>query len=234
MQLSGDHRLLHHDALSLAPLLLGARLTVSNGVDTVAVRLSEVEAYLGPADSPAPDPGSHSYRGRTARNAVMFGPPGHLYVYFTYGMHYCANLVCSAEGTASGILFRAGEVIAGLEVARSRRPAARRDADLASGPARLASALGLDRSANGTAVTTEDAAPRNAAGAAPEGGLRVSLVLADPLPLAVVSGPRVGVAGPGGGPEYPWRFWIDGDPTVSRYRPAKPRPASPRRLAQGQ
>ena len=117
----------------VAPRLLGAVLRHG----AVAVRLVEVEAYDGFAD-----PASHAYRGRTARNAVMFGPPGHLYVYFSYGVHWAANVVCGPDGTASGVLLRAGEVIAGLEEARSRRGRSS-DRDLARGPGRLTQALGL-------------------------------------------------------------------------------------------
>ena len=132
----------------VAPRLLGSLLSHTTGDGTVTVRLTEVEAYLG-----ALDPGSHAYRGRTARNAPMFGPPGHLYIYFTYGMHWCANLVTGPDGEANGILFRAGEVVAGLDLARRRRPAARQDRELARGPARLATALGLDGAQHGDPVS---------------------------------------------------------------------------------
>src|SRR5581483_10170736 len=98
------------------------------------------------------DPASHAHNGRTPRNAVMFGPPGYLYVYFTYGMHWCMNVVCGPPGRASAVLLRAGAVADGLALARSRRPAARRDTDLARGPARLAAALGIDGGATGTPV----------------------------------------------------------------------------------
>ena len=125
--------LLAGPVLDVAPRLLGAVLRHRE----VAVRITEVEAYDGPSD-----PGSHAAHGRTARNAVMFGPPAHLYVYFTYGMHHCCNVVCGPEGTAAAVLLRAGEVVDGLEVARARRPAARTDRDLARGPARLCGALG--------------------------------------------------------------------------------------------
>jgi DNA-3-methyladenine glycosylase len=201
-------RLLHHPATVVAPQLLGAVVRHSTPDGTVAVRLTEVEAYQGPADSHTPDPGSHSYRGQTPRNAVMFGPPGHFYVYFTYGMHYCANIVCAPAGTSSGILLRAGEVIDGLQLARHRRPASRNDHDLAQGPARLASALGMGREHNGAAL---------------HGG-NFEVTLGRPLPTAaVLSGPRVGVSGAGGSATYPWRFWIAGDPTVSRYKAAAAR-----------
>ena len=125
--------------LDAAPRLLGARLTHAG----VTVRLTEVEAYAG-----ADDPGSHAYRGPTARTATMFGPAGRLYVYFTYGMHHCANLVCGPEGQAAAVLLRAGEVVDGHDLARSRRPGVR-DRDLARGPACLCRALALDRSHDG-------------------------------------------------------------------------------------
>ncbi|SDR26558.1 DNA-3-methyladenine glycosylase [Thermostaphylospora chromogena] len=186
----------------VAPDLLGK--VIAHG--PVAIRLTEVEAYGGPGE----DPASHTYRGRTVRNAVMFGPPGHVYVYFTYGMHFCVNLVCLPEGHASAVLLRAGEVIAGVEEARARRGPAVRDRDLARGPARLAGALGLRREHNG----------HDACGGGP---LRVlTLAEDDPedAPPAILTGPRTGVAA---GADIPWRFWIDGDPTVSPYRRHVPR-----------
>ena len=186
--------------LEVAPVLLGCHLTAGG----VTVRLTEVEAYAGQAD-----PGSHAFRGRTARTEVMFGPPGHLYVYFTYGMHWCANVVTGVEGAASAVLLRAGEVVAGHEVAAVRR-AGIRERDWARGPARLASALGLSREHNGVDVC----------GSAPEPRLERP---DEPVAAAVVrTGPRVGVSGPGGdGAAYPWRFWLDGEPTVSAYRPGR-------------
>jgi DNA-3-methyladenine glycosylase len=200
-------------SIDLAPVLLGARLVSEAGGERVAVRLTEVEAYMGERD-----PGSHAFRGRTPRTAVMFGPAGHLYVYFTYGMHWCANVVCGPDGTASAVLLRAGEVVEGLDVARARRPAARRDVDLARGPARLATVLALDGTstgvdlcaepASGVGVWLEAAATNDRRGAA----------------RVVRTGPRVGVSGAGGsGEAYPWRFWLDGEPTVSDYRPGQPR-----------
>ncbi|TLM82268.1 DNA-3-methyladenine glycosylase [Pseudarthrobacter sp. NamE5] len=195
------------DARELAPLLLGAVLTHESRDGAVSVRLTELEAYLGPEDSLHPDPGSHTYRGPTPRNAPMFGPAGHLYVYFTYGMHHCTNLVCGPEGVASALLLRAGEIVDGVELARRRRPTSNNPSDLARGPARLAKALGLT-----TADSGRDAL-------APPFGL----VLPPGPSGSVSSGPRVGVSGAGGTDQYSWRFWITGDPTVSQYKAAKPR-----------
>lgn len=195
--------LLQRPATEVAPYLLGALVRHESPEGPVVVRLSEVEAYLGPADSADPDPGAHSFRGKTDRNAVMFGPPGHLYVYFTYGMHFCANVVCRPEGTSSGCLMRAGEIVEGLELARSRRPTAKHDVELAQGPARLAKALGLTREHNGI----------------PALGGEVTVTLPQIPETAVRTGPRVGISGPGGTDAYPWRYWIDGDPTVSKFKP---------------
>lgn len=204
--------MLSGDAREVAPRLLGAVLTHDSREGPVSVRLTEVEAYLGPEDSLHPDPGSHTYRGPTPRNAPMFGPAGHLYVYFTYGMHHCTNIVCGPDGIASALLLRAGEIVGGLALAQRRRPTSKSPADLASGPARLAKALGLT-----TADSGRDAlAPPFA------------LVLPSVPAGHVSSGPRVGVAGAGGSDEYSWRFWITGDPTVSRYKAAQPRKPKPR------
>jgi len=201
--------LLSADARTVAPLLLGAVLTHESHGGPVAVRITEVEAYLGPEDSLHPDPGSHTYRGQTRRNAPMFGPAGHLYVYFTYGMHHCANIVCGPEGVASALLLRAGEVVAGEELAMARRPTSKSPKDLASGPARFATALGLT-----TADPGRDAL-----------GPPFRLELPDEPATGISSGPRVGVSGAGGTDDYPWRFWLSGDPTVSRYKAAKVRTA---------
>lgn len=185
------------DVPAAAVRLLGCTVEADTPEGTVAVRLVEVEAYRG-----ADDPASHSFRGPTARNAVMFGPPGHLYVYFVYGMHFCANVTCLDDGDAGAVLLRAGEVTSDVAVARARRPTARRDADLARGPARLASLLGLRREHNGIDVT-DPASP-------------VRVVAGPPVDPAVVrTGPRVGVAA---AHDTPWRFWIDGSPAVTPYR----------------
>jgi len=186
--------------LDVAPDLLGATVAHRTAAGLVVVRLTEVEAYDGEND-----PGSHAFRGPTPRNAVMFGPPGHVYVYFTYGMHWCMNLGCGPAGRASAVLLRAGEVTGGAELALSRRTTSRSARDLARGPARLTVALGVDRALDGADATVRGS----------------SLVLrrgtpADPS--SVRTGPRVGVAGDGAA--RPWRFWVDGEPTVSAYRPA--------------
>jgi DNA-3-methyladenine glycosylase len=198
--------------LEVAPELLGC--TVSHA--GVTVRLTEVEAYDG-----SNDPGSHAYRGRTRRTSVMFGEPGGLYVYFTYGMHWCANLVCGPAGAASAVLMRAGEVVEGLGVARSRRPGVtdKHLADLARGPARLALTLSLTGEQNGIDTTAADS----------------PVVLRAAMPVAsersgpeVLTGPRVGVSGPGGeAAAYPWRFWLEGEATVSPYRRSAVRPSKP-------
>lgn len=190
-------RVLARPAVEAAPLLLGAVLRRSSADGTVAVRITEVEAYLGVGE----DPGSHAFRKQSPRNSTMFGPPGRLYAYFTYGMHVCANVVCSPEGTASAVLLRAGEVVEGVELARVRRPAARLDRELARGPARLASALGIPLAEDGAALDQEP----------------YELVLGGPAP-DVASGPRTGVSGPGGGESFPWRFWLRDEPSVSPYR----------------
>jgi DNA-3-methyladenine glycosylase len=167
----------------------------------IAVRLTEVEAYHGDVD-----PASHAFRGRTERNAVMFGPAGFLYVYFVYGMHWCANIVTGTEGEASAVLLRAGEVIDGVEVARDRRAGRQgrppRDADLARGPAVLARLLGLSGADSGSDLI---------------GGRAPFTVHAGSGALVeVTTGPRVGVAVGG---DVPWRFFDPSSPTVTNYRP---------------
>jgi DNA-3-methyladenine glycosylase len=131
------------DARIVAPALLNKVLVGDDG--DLAARLVEVEAYRG-----AQDPGSHAYRGATARNASMFARPGTLYVYFTYGMHWCANAVCGPGLQPHAVLLRAAVPVRGIDVMRSRRPGARRDLDLLRGPARLAQAFALDRDDNGS------------------------------------------------------------------------------------
>ena len=136
----------------------------------------------------------------------MFGPPGHLYVYFTYGMHFCMNIVCGPPGRPSAVLLRAGEIVAGAETARVRRAAAGKpDRELARGPARMCQALGIDREQNGVDLFDPAAPVRLLPGS--HDGL-------------VETGPRVGLREAA---DHPWRFWISGDPTVSTYRPHQPK-----------
>jgi len=188
---------LARDPLWIARWLLGCELHSSSPEGEVRVRLVEVEAYRG-----GDDPASHCYRGRTERNKVMFGPPGHLYVYFVYGLHFCINVVCLTDGVPGAVLLRAGEVLTGTELARRRRPAVRKDTDLASGPARLAGVLGITREHNGVDLTD------------PQSPIR--LYAGEPVDEDDVrTGPRVGVAT---AMDLPWRSWIDGSPAVSAYR----------------
>jgi DNA-3-methyladenine glycosylase len=187
------------DPRELAPDLLN-KLLVRRDPEAgrIALRIVEVEAYRGSVD-----PGSHAYRGRTARNATMFGPPGRLYVYFTYGMHWCANVVAAAPpGDAGAVLLRAGEPVEGLEEIRRRRPPARRDTDLASGPARLAQALGLDRADDGTSLLS------GPLGCYDDG---------TPPPRRPGRSVRVGLAR-GRGDDLRLRWFVPGNPHVSRAR----------------
>jgi DNA-3-methyladenine glycosylase len=185
-------------SVRLAPRLLGAVVVSMVDGSEVAVRLTEVEAYLG-----TQDPASHAFRGPTPRTAVMFGPPGHLYVYFTYGMHWCANIVCDVDGRASAVLLRAGTVLRGVETARARRAASRSDADLARGPARLASCLGLSAAENGVDLCAHDSP------------VRLESMRAR-RPSGVRAGPRVGI---NTAQEHAWRFWLPDEPSVSVFRP---------------
>jgi DNA-3-methyladenine glycosylase len=179
--------------LDVARDLLGAIVAR----DGVRLRLTEVEAYDG-----ANDPASHAFRGQTPRNAVMFGPPGHAYVYFTYGMHFCVNLVCGPPGVASAVLLRAGQITDGLNIAQGRRPRSTLR-DLARGPARLTQSLAIDRGLDGADVTKP--------------GSPMFVTAGDGVAEDQVrTGPRVGISVAA---ERPWRFWVDGDPSVSTYRP---------------
>jgi DNA-3-methyladenine glycosylase len=187
-------------AEAVARDLLGRTIVSTTPAGVVVVRIVEVEAYAG-----EDDPASHAWRGPTPRTQVMFGPPGHAYVYFSYGMHWCLNLVCEKEGRASAVLLRAGEILEGSALARERRGARPLGVRLASGPANLASALGVDAAANGTDLLASGA------------GLRVGRG----RPVAdqeVRCGPRVGVSR---GVETPWRFHIAGNPCVSAPRRAR-------------
>jgi len=184
------------DVLDVAPELLNKVLVCGER----AGRIVEVEAYRG-----GEDPASHAYKGPTARNASMFGGPGHLYVYFTYGMHWCANVVCMPVGTAQAVLLRALAPLAGLEEMRAARPAARRDRDLCAGPARLCQALGIDRGYDGADLVRPD-------------GHGVSILDdgTDPPP-APGTGGRIGIRL---AQDRPWRWWVPGDPNLSRADPA--------------
>jgi DNA-3-methyladenine glycosylase len=197
-------------SLEVAPLLLGGVLRHETAEGTVGLRITEVEAYVGDGV----DPGSHAFRGRTRRNAVMYGPPGHLYAYFTYGMHVCANFVCSPEGEATAVLLRGAEVVEGYPLALARRSGAVgprtsargpvRDVparDLGRGPARLVVAAGISLEENGADLF---ATPFS---------LRLPRI-----PLPYVTGPRTGISGAGGSESFPWRFWLPDDPTVSPYK----------------
>ena len=186
--------------------LLGRVVLSRMGGPEVAVRLTEVEAYEG-----LNDPASHAFRGRTPRTAVMFGPPAHLYTYFVYGMHWCANIVTGEDGVPSAVLLRSGEVVNGIEHARRRRPRVTADRQLARGPAGLAGVLGFAATANGADL-------------AEAGGVLEVLEGTPPEPARVRVGPRVGVATAA---EMQRRFWIDDDPTVSPFRAWVPRKRSP-------
>ncbi|WP_235871289.1 DNA-3-methyladenine glycosylase [Rhodococcus spongiicola] len=181
--------------LSAARAILGGVLSVG----TVRARIVEVEAYGGDPSGPWPDPASHSYRGRSPRNAVMFGEAGHLYVYRSYGMHFCANVSYGPDGVAGGVLMRAAEIMQGHDLVASRRPGVRRPADVARGPGNLGSALGISLAHNGFDLFGTDP------------GLR--LELGDAADYR--SGPRVGIAVAA---DWPWRLWLPDSSAVSAYR----------------
>lgn len=221
--------LLGGDSRTAARALIGAVLWHRG----IGVQLTETEAYAGSAD-----PGSHAYRGRTARNEVMFGPPGHLYVYFIYGMHHCANVITGPVDEAGGVLMRAGRVVTGAELAAERSTRGR-DPYPARGPARLARLLGLDRAANGADLDPEVCAdPIAAARSWGAGSQSLRLWLPRPSGVAlpgghaargrdaestvdldesISTGPRVGLRH---GADLPWRFWVTGEGSVTDYRPA--------------
>ncbi len=184
------------DSLDVAPDLLNKLMVVGGRSGRPrSGRIVEVEAYCGPDD-----PASHAFRGQTARNATMFGPPGHLYVYFTYGMHFCANVVCGEEGEASAVLLRGLTPVGGLDDMRAARPTARRDRNLCAGPARLCLALGIDRAFDGADLVTADRDVRVV-----DDGTR-------PPEVCGVSG-RVGLRL---ATDRPWRFFVPGAAGLSR------------------
>ena len=183
------------DPRDLAPDLLGKVLVHDDPVAGPRTgRIVEVEAYCGAAD-----PGSHAFRGMTARNRTMFGPPGALYVYFTYGMHWCANVVCGDDGEGVAVLLRALVPLTGVDAMRVARPRARRLRDLCSGPAKLCQAFGLDGSFDGADLVTAD---------------RGVWVGDDgtPPPAHPFQTTRIGLSA---GSEHPWRWCVPGDPHVS-------------------
>jgi DNA-3-methyladenine glycosylase len=183
------------DSRVVARALLGKVLVRDDGR---AGRIVEVEAYRG-----ARDPGSHAFRGRTARNATMFGPAGHLYVYFTYGMHWCANAVCGDDGEGTAVLLRALAPTLGVDRMRTDRPVAR-DRDLTNGPANLCKAFGIDRTFDGADLVTGDR------------GITIADDGTHP-PRRPGNSTRVGLFA---GQAHPWRWWVAGDPHVSRGRPS--------------
>ncbi|CCG03350.1 DNA-3-methyladenine glycosylase [Blastococcus saxobsidens] len=192
----------------VASALLGCWVVTDRPDGRVALRLTEVEAYSGEGM----DPAAHSHGGPTPRSEIMFGPPGRLYVYFSYGVHWCANVVVGPEGRGSAVLLRAGEVVVGEELARRRRPAARAARDLARGPARLTQALGIGPDDRGTDLL--------------DAGSSVRLHRGEP-PAGVSAGPRVGITK---ATELPWRFWQTDAPSISPFRAG----GKPRRRRAGQ
>ena len=178
------------DPRVVAPELLG-KLLRGPGLEA---RIVEVEAYCG-----AEDPGSHAYRGPTRRNATMFGPPGHLYVYFTYGMHWCANAVCGAPEEGVAVLLRAAAPTRGLDRMRERRPAARRDRDLLAGPARLCQAYALDGTHDGLDLVRAEHG--------------ITIVDDGTPPPPATTGPRIGLSA---GVDLPLRWSVAGDPNLSK------------------
>ncbi|TFV91681.1 DNA-3-methyladenine glycosylase [Blastococcus sp. CT_GayMR20] len=182
---------------AVAPSLLGCVLVTDRPDGQVALRLTEVEAYSGNGT----DPAAHSHRGPTPRAAIMFGPPGRLYVYFSYGVHWCANVVVGRPGEGSAVLLRAGEIVVGEELARSRRPAARVPRDLARGPARLSQALGIGPDDLDADLLSPDSSVRLHSGCPPP---------------AISAGPRVGITQ---ATDLPWRFWETDAASVSVFRP---------------
>lgn len=185
------------DARVVAAELLGTVLVHDDPeVGVVAARIVETEAYLGRDDA-----GSHAFRGPTPRSAVMFGPPAHLYVYFTYGMHWCTNVVCDEVGTGSAVLLRAAAPLVGLDAMRARRPKARADRDLCAGPARLSAALGLDGRQNAASLL--------------HGPVKI-LASGSPITGEVGTSARIGITR---GTEHLWRYYLKGDAHLSRRDP---------------
>jgi DNA-3-methyladenine glycosylase len=186
------------DPRVVAPELLNKVLVRDDGR---LGRIVEVEAYVG-----SEDPAAHSFRGKTPRNVTMFGPGGHLYVYFTYGMHWCANAVCGKVGEGHGVLLRAMEPLEGLDLMLEARSFPARIRDVASGPGRLAQAMGIDRTFDGADLVKGDR------------GFWITSDGTEP-PELPIAGPRVGIRD---GIEYPWRWHVPDHLHVSRTRPGIP------------
>lgn len=223
--------LFHGPSPALAAGLLGCRLTVVTADGGVTVRLTETEAY-GNAGA---DPGAHSFRGRTERNAALFGPPLRTYVYLNYGIHRCLNLVGHPDGEAGGVLLRSAEVLAGRDLAVRRRG---RDtgAKLLSGPGNLGQGLGITLPMGHAPVEVVADAPDLDSLSAPDDDVPARFLLAPPVAASgepageetaapVLAGPRVGVSGEGGSARYPWRYLLSGDPSVSAFRAGRDVPA---------
>jgi DNA-3-methyladenine glycosylase len=189
------------DALAVARDLVGCLFAHRSEQGLVVIRLVEVEAYRGQQD-----PGSHGYRGATARTRTMFGPPGRLYVYFTYGMHWCANIVCGPEGICEAVLLRAGEPVTGIDVMRTNRRGIRDDRLLASGPARLTQAMGITGTRDGASLLRGGAI-----------WCAEDAVTDDFRRREIAQTVRVGLA-PGRGDSFPWRFVVPGHAHASRRR----------------
>ena len=195
------------DVLEVAPALLGCVLQRTDAGTTISIRFTEVEAYAGERD-----PGAHSYRGMTNRNKTLFGPPGHLYCYFTYGLHHAMNIVVGQLGQPYGCLIRAGDVIEGAGVARERREQKPRkvplpEDGLARGPGCVAQSFGVNLTNDGDDLFS---------------GQWRFLVPRDGVVLPHEVGPRVGVSGPAGGsPDFAWRYWLANASSVSAYKPGR-------------
>jgi DNA-3-methyladenine glycosylase len=194
---NGDHTLplafYAQPTLKVARALIGKTLSRRTAEGVTAGIIVETEAYVS-----AIDPSAHGYRGKTSRNAVMFGPPGHAYVYFTYGMHHCLNIVTEGEGVAAAVLLRALEPTAGIALMRSRRGERIADRDLARGPGRLCAALALTLADNGLDLCGD------------------ALWLEDtpdfPPDAPIAATPRIGIAQAA---DWPWRFVLADSPWVS-------------------
>lgn len=192
------------DTISAAPpdaarALLGAELHVGEGPSAISSVITEVEAYGGPAESPWPDPGAHTWPGLTPRNRVMFGPPGHLYVYRSYGIHHCANITCGADGIGGGVLIRSVRITTGLTTSLSNRGHTQQSTRLSAGPGNVAQALGITMDDYGLNLLSQSS--------------RVRLCPADHDDV-IVAGPRVGLRAAS---SREWRFHLAGE-TVFAYR----------------